>query len=211
MLKHIIFDFDGTIADSTEIGLQIFNELSEKYNYKKLSKNELFSLNNKSIKERLKLIGVPYYKLPQFIMDAMAKYRLLINSLKTFEGIRNLIISLKEEGYTLSIISSNSVENIKHFLQKYELEYFNNIISGNNLFGKNKVIKNFLKKFKLKVDEIIYIGDELRDIQACKKASVKIISVIWGFDSIELLKRGNPDYISYKPEDIIEIVKNLRC
>jgi len=38
LLRHIIFDFDGTLADSSEIGLQIINEFVDKYNLKKLPK-----------------------------------------------------------------------------------------------------------------------------------------------------------------------------
>jgi phosphoglycolate phosphatase len=210
MLKHIIFDFDGTLADSSIIGLQILNELSDKYNYQKFSIEELRTLNSLPIRKRFKTLGVPFYKMHRLIIDAMIKYRELVNSLIIFEGISNLMISLKNEGYTLSIISSNSVDNIEHFIKKNELEYFDQIISVKNIWGKNKAIKSYLKKFNLSKDEIIYIGDELRDIQACKKLPVKIISVTWGFDSIDLLKSGNPDYIINKPEDILEIVKKIK-
>jgi phosphoglycolate phosphatase len=209
MLKHIIFDFDGTLADSSIIGLQILNELSDKYNFKKFTIEDLRTLNNLPIRERFKTLGVPFYKMHRLIIDAMVKYRELVNSLIIFEGISNLIISLKNDGYSLSIISSNSADNIVHFIKKNELEFFEQIISVKNIWGKNKAIKSYLKKFNLSKDEIIYIGDELRDIQACKKVPVKIIAVTWGFDAIELLKSDNPDYIAYIPEDILEIVREI--
>jgi phosphoglycolate phosphatase len=209
MLKHIIFDFDGTLADSSIIGLQILNELSDKYNFKKFTIEDLRTLNNLPIRERFKTLGVPFYKMHRLIIDAMVKYRELVNSLIIFEGISNLIISLKNDGYSLSIISSNSADNIVHFIKKNELEFFEQIISVKNIWGKNKAIKSYLKKFNLSKDEIIYIGDELRDIQACKKVPVKIIAVTWGFDAIELLKSDYPDYIAYIPEDILEIVREI--
>lgn len=210
MIKHIVFDFDGTIADSADLTLQIVNELTEKYHYKKFTIDELRKFSNIPVKERFKLIGVPLYKIPKMSMESLARYRHLIISLKTFDGIKNLLMDLKNDGLCLSIISSNSVENIKNFLQKNEIEVFDNVISAKNLFGKHKAIKKYLKQFKLEAHEIIYIGDEIRDIEACKRMAVKIISVIWGFDSIELLKSGCPDYIASNPEDIFEIVKNIR-
>ena len=194
MIKHIIFDFDGTIADSGEIGLQILNELLDKYNLKKVSREEMVKINNFPIKDRFKLLNIPFYRFPQIIMTTLIRYKELISSLKSFEGITELLQALKKEGYTLSIISSNSVENIEFLLNKYNLKVFDNVISEKNIFGKSKSIKAYLKKYDLKNEEIIYIGDELRDIQACKKVAVKVIAVTWGFDSMELLKKSKPDY-----------------
>ena len=209
MIKHILFDFDGTLADSGEMGLQILNELLDKYNLKKVSREEMIKINNFPIKDRFKLLGIPFYRFPQILVTTLIKYKELISSLKSFEGIEELLSDLKREGYTLSILSSNSIDNIEFFLNKYNLKAFDNVISEKNIFGKQKSIKAYLKKYDLKNEEIIYIGDELRDIEACKKVNVKIIAVTWGFDSIDLLKKAKPDYLLDKPEKILTIIKSL--
>ena len=63
-----------------------------------------------------------------------------------------------------------------------------------------------MKKYNLKKQETIYVGDEFRDIKASKKAKVDIISVTWGFDSVELLQKGKPEYLVTKPSQIPEII-----
>jgi len=209
LIKHIVFDFDGTLADAKDVGMHIINELAERHNYPNFTMEELAKINDYPIKERFKKIGIPLYKIPQLSLETLHIYRNLIHSVKTFDGIQQLLLRLQKEGFILSIISSNSVDNIKIFLHKNQLELFDNVISVNNLFGKHISINKYLKQFHLRSDEIIYIGDELRDIEACKKLRVKIISVVWGFDPISLLKRGHPDYIAYEPEDIFQIVKSI--
>ena len=210
MIKHIIFDFDGTVADSIDLALKVGNEIAKKHNFDQLTMDGLREINNYPIKERSKKIGIPLYRLPTLSVEFLFRYRQLINTLKVFDGIKNIIMKLSKEGYYLSIISSNSVENIKFFLKNNQLEVFNNIISSNNLFGKNQSISKYMRKNRISPDELIYIGDELRDIEACKKTCVKIICVVWGFDSIELLKTGNPDYIANKPEDILSIINKFK-
>lgn len=210
MIKHIIFDFDGTIVDSSELALQIINGLAEKYHYKKVTMEEVNILKNVPVRERFKQIGLPLYKIPRMSLDVMTMYKDLVSSLKTFEGIQNLMLCLKHDGFCLSVISSNSVENITDFIKNNDLEVFDHIISARNLFGKHRSIKKYVKQFNLKSDEVLYVGDELRDIVACKKISVRIVAVIWGFDPISLLKSGNPDYIAYMPEDIISVVKSIQ-
>ncbi len=210
MVKHIIFDFDGTIADSRAIGLQIVNMLAKKYHYQEFSMAELQSYNNIPIKERLKKIGVPLYKIPQMSVDGLVQYKRLMHSLQAYDGIREILDGLKDEGMYLAIISSNSVENIKEFLRENNLDVFDNIFSVSNLFGKHRSIARYLKGSGLAAGEVIYIGDELRDIEASKKTGVKIIAVVWGFDARELLISGNPDYLADKPEDILRIVKEIK-
>ena len=78
------------------------------------------------------------------------------------------------------------------------------------MFGKHRSLKRLLKTYHMKPAETIYIGDEVRDIEACRKAKVQIIAVTWGFNSKRILERAKPDFIADKPEDIVKIVKALR-
>ena len=156
MLKHILFDFDGTIADSGDIGLQILNELAEKYNVRKITRDEMVLINSVPIKDRFKRIGVPFYKLPKIIMEVLPRYKALIGSIEIFDGISELIHELKSKGYILSVISSNNIENIEYVLKKYNLNQFEHIISARNIFGKHKTITNYLKKNKIGIPGFSY-------------------------------------------------------
>ncbi|MEH7475748.1 HAD hydrolase-like protein, partial [Priestia megaterium] len=71
-----------------------------------------------------------------------------------------------------------------------------------NPFSKSKDISVFLKNNKLKKEEVIYIGDELRDIKAAKKNGLLCIAVSWGYDSLDLLSTGNADFVAKQPKDI---------
>ncbi|WP_262512338.1 HAD hydrolase-like protein [Adhaeribacter arboris] len=70
------------------------------------------------------------------------------------------------------------------------------------------MIKKFLKKYSLENKEIIYVGDEARDIVACKKNQVLSIWVNWRYDIPEVAGKENPDFIAGTPADILEIVKS---
>jgi phosphoglycolate phosphatase len=67
-----------------------------------------------------------------------------------------------------------------------------------------------MRQLGLQTDELLYVGDELRDIEACKKAGVRIVAVAWGYDPLPLLVSGNPDGIAKTPEELLRFVRRMQ-
>ncbi|WP_078546698.1 HAD hydrolase-like protein [Litchfieldia alkalitelluris] len=206
MLKYIIFDFDGTIADSKKAFVASWNSLADTHKFSKIKDSQLDELKKLSIKERGKLLNFPLYKLPIVLPQFYKSYRNSMHEITLFNGIRELLYQLECKGYNTAIISSNSKDNISTFLKQNQIENVTTILCSSSIFGKDKLINKFLKENNLTSNEVIYVGDEHRDIVACKKTGVKIIWVGWGYDSIEVVQQANPDYKVNAPKEILEIV-----
>jgi phosphoglycolate phosphatase-like HAD superfamily hydrolase len=114
-------------------------------------------------------------------------------------------MELKEMGFRTGILTSNSQENVTQFLIANQLEQFDVIYSGASLFGKSKVIRSALKKQNLKTTDVLYVGDETRDIDAARSAGVRIVSVSWGFNNREILSAQMPDYLIDDPNQLSKI------
>jgi phosphoglycolate phosphatase len=183
--------------------------MSDKYGFRKITSKEANKLTLLSMKERLKFLRISIVQLPFMVLELKNKYASILPFIQPFNGIREMLLSLKQRNIRSVIISSNSVENIKHFLVKHDLDLFEAIHSQSNIFGKHRSINALLRQLKISSREVIYIGDEHRDIEACKKANIKIIAVKWGVDPVALLKKAKPDYIVDTPEDIIKVIASL--
>ena len=206
MLKYVIFDFDGTLADSKMALLSSWNSFALKNNFKELKLEELETMKKLSIKERCKLLNFPMYKLSFVIPQIYKLYRKAINDVTLFDGVKDLLQGLEKKSYKTAIISSNSKENILMFLKGNKIESITNILCSKSIFGKDKLINKFLKDNKLDASEVIYVGDEKRDLVACKKTGIKMIWVSWGYDSIEVFEGEYPDYKVNKPSEILEVI-----
>lgn len=96
-----------------------------------------------------------------------------------------------------------------NFLSINELDsLFDFIYSGVTIFGKTTIINNVLRQKQFKPQAVIYVGDETRDIEASKKANIKVIAVTWGFNSPEILAKQNPDFLIHQPRELLEVIKN---
>lgn len=205
--SYLIFDFDGTIVQSKILAIQLFNELSEKYGGRKINKDDIAYLSDLSVPDRLRALNVPLHKLPALILEGKREYNRAAVGLQPVEGIRDLLFGLKDNGYTLGILSSNTTENIQRFLDSYGLTVFDFVHSATNLFGKHKAITNMARKLQIDRNQMLYVGDELRDIQACKKIGVNIVAVTWGFDSAALLAAAKPDFLCHSPEALADLLR----
>ncbi|TCJ01325.1 HAD-IA family hydrolase [Cytobacillus praedii] len=205
-MKYVIFDFDGTIADSKIVFISAWNKIAEKYHFEKMKLTELENIKKLTIKERCKMLNFPMYKLPIIIPQLYKFYRQSINDLELFDGIKDVLTELNKKGVNTAIISSNSEENIQLFLKRNKIESVKEIICSSHIFGKDKLLSRFLKLKQLDADEVIYVGDEQRDIIACKKTGIKIIWVEWGYDSIEVVQAEEPDYKASSPAEIMQLI-----
>ncbi|ARV62081.1 carotenoid oxygenase [Nostocales cyanobacterium HT-58-2] len=206
--KVIIFDFDGTIADTVDALVSIANCLAQKFGYIPITQEELALLRNLSSREIIKYSGISVLKIPFLVKKVKTELKSKIKELKPISGIKEALIVLNNEGYKLGIITSNSQENVTDFLKANELDdLFAFVYSGVTIFGKTTIINNVLKQKQIKPQEVLYVGDETRDIEASKKANIKVIAVTWGFNSQEVLAKQNPDFLIHHPSQLLEVVK----
>ena len=205
----MLFDFDGTIADSIRLGIRIANNIAPKFGYEPFSEKDLKRFQSLTWRNIISELHLPLYKIPKLISLGLNEYHHLISEIEPCEGILEMLNSLSERGIPMALLSSNTDENVKLFLDKYNIDAFKWVEGTAGTLHKAKRIKYQLKKHKLKPENVIYVGDEIRDIQAAHKCEMKIISVTWGFHTAEFLLRYNPDYLVNNPKEIVELIDRI--
>ena len=205
--KVIVFDFDGTIADTYQAIVDITNDLSSEFGYQPIDEEELLLLKNLSSKEIIKRSEISLFKIPFLVQRVQKELGQQIADLSPIKGIESVLIELKQRNYILGIITSNVRENVVLFLQKNNLEYlFNFMYSGTKIFGKHRIINQLVRKHKLNKTDVIYVGDETRDIRSARKSGISVIAVGWGFNSQEILAEYKPDFLAVKPTELLEAI-----
>ena len=203
MKPTIIFDFDGTIADSMWVIISIYESLLQT----KVTSEQLEHVRNMSAMQVVKELKIPLWKVPKLITSGKKVMTAHMPEIQPCKGMPELLATLQKAGYDLRIMSSNSDENVHTFLAHYNLEgYFKSVDGSIGLFVKAPALRKIIKQYAIPHDQVFYIGDEARDIEGAKKAGVPIISVGWGYNSPVLLKSLQPDYFVQKPAEITAIV-----
>lgn len=206
-MRHIVFDFDGTIADSEHVALGIMNVMSDRHGFRRLTPEELDRFRKMPIRDRFRELGLPMRKLPKWAKEYNELFQDAVLKVNPFKGIPELLNQLYEQGYAITILSSNMEENIRRFLERHSLEFVKDILCSHRVFSKDRMIKRMMRRQRLRHEDIMYVGDEHRDVVACKRAGVRVIWVRWGFDGQEAVEPENPDFMADEPSDILGFIE----
>ena len=207
MTKTIIFDFDGTIADTLDSVVKIVNNYAEYFRYNRVTKEDIPYLQGKKPREILSHLGISLFKLPFWIKKIHLEINKEIASLKPTVNILSVLLELRNHNqFQIGILTSNTQENVKKFLQNNEMDFFDFIHTGKSVFGKSHVINKILKQKNLDQKDVFYVCDEIRDIEAAKKSGIKVIGVTWGYNTKEALRKEDPEILIDTPEELKKIL-----
>ncbi len=198
----IVFDFDGTVADSWPHIIKIMNRISPEYGFKQIPYADKDKYRNIELKQVLKGLDIGSLRLPFVVKRVRKEIQKDILNIKMVPGMKQLLDTLKNQGYNLGIVTSNSVANTKKFLKHNNVGDIDFIYSSTCVGDKDKLIKDVIQKSQIDPENIYYVGDEVRDIEAAQKTGVKSIAVTWGFSSKKLIEQSNPDYLINDPMDL---------
>jgi len=190
----LVFDFDGTIADSFPIARDIAYQWLKQQG---LEKVPVQAARNMGVKGLIAHYHIPRHRLPQLYLYGRAEITRRMSQVKPIPGIPAVVKKLHSH-HRLGIITSNSSANVASFLMNHHLEsYFDFIDDSLDLFGKHHKLKRYAPDW--------YIGDETRDIDAARKAGCKSAAVTWGFESSQLLSSAHPDILLTTPSQLLTL------
>jgi len=204
--KLIIFDFDGTLADTLPWFLNTLDHVAEKFNLPLIDKNRKEELRKLDARSFIQHLKIPLYRLPQiakYMRNLMTKQ---IEQIKLFPGSEKLLRNLKAQGYKIAIVSTNSQVNIRKVMGEELIELNDHFAGGVSMFGKETKLKKVLKLSGVAKEEAIYIGDEIRDVQASQKIGLPVGAVAWGYNAADALAALTPTMMFNNLEEILEKV-----
>lgn len=203
----ILFDFDGTLADTFDLFITIVNTLSIRHGFCSISINKIDALRRLPPHKIILELGVPKWKLPMIARDFLVEMRRHTKKVSLFDGIRDTLITLHSHGCRLGIVSSNSPKNCRDILGRELCNLISHIDGSSPIFGKSDRITRILKKTKTPRDRAIYIGDQLNDAEAAHTAGIDFGGVRWGYSDPDSLARCRPKFLFDSVRDL-EILIN---
>lgn len=195
-IRLIIFDLDGTLIDAYRAIEKSFNFVMRALGLK---------LRSPGIIRRSVGWGDVFLLKPfvpkKDLACALKLYRnhhkqSLVRNSRLYPKVRLLLRRIKAKRLKLAVASNRPTEFSLILLKHLGiLRYFDYVLCGDKLKkGKPhpEILNRIIRRFKLKKDQVLYVGDMIIDAQAGKRAGVRTIIVTGGSSSREDIKKEKP-------------------
>ena len=209
-MSLILFDFDGVLADTLADMLRFAQEVCDELGVKHtVVQTDLSELEVMSFATFGRACETPEELVDEFVRRCTRKFAEKKSPPAIFNGLGEVVRKLAES-HVLAVVTGNTEENVRAFLQEHGLEGCVRAVYGVDMPG-SKVDKILMAKsqFAAEGETVFMVGDSLSDVRAARQAGVKSIAVSWGHQSVGMLVRAVPDHVVRLPEELIEITKSV--
>ena len=202
----IIFDLDGTLADSFPWFIRIVNTVADKYRFRRIEPEHVETLRGMPARGILEFLDVPRWKLPFIARHMRALKTKHLPDISLFPGVDRMLRELHTAGATIALVSSDHEANVRQSLGPENAALVSHYACGAALFGKAAKFKRVLRMSGIAPVQTLAIGDETRDAEAARAASIAFGAVTWGYASPEALQAMAPQEIFGAVDEIVPAV-----
>ena len=197
----VIFDLDGTLADSFPWFLRNVNSVADRFGFRRVADEDIDALRHASSREILRRLEIPFWKLPAIARHMRRLKAAHLVDIGLFPGVDTMLRALADAGVRLALVSSDSETNARRQLGG-AAALFSDFDCGASIFGKPAKFRRVLKRAAVDAAQVIAIGDETRDIEAARMAGIACGAVTWGYAAPKALQALRPDLIFERMDDI---------
>lgn len=213
-LKLIIFDWDGTLFDSTGV---IAYSLQQAVSS--------IDLPTPDINQTKKLIGLGFDKIIKhllgdisdkeqatFINEYRKAYLANENFVTLFDGIDSLLSQLKQQGKFLAIATGKSRASLDRVLEQnaHLKTHFISTKTADQTQSKPhpQMLTELLNELNISPQDAVMIGDTTYDIRMAQAANVNSVAVTYGAHDALTLRRANPTFLADSVEELSAILSS---
>jgi phosphoglycolate phosphatase len=201
----VIFDLDGTLADSFPWFRRNLNAIAKRYRFRSVAEEDVDMLRHASTREIL-----DYLKVRRWMMPLIARHMRKLKtadaaSIPLFEGVGAMLGILATNGIRLALVSSDTEDNARAKLGDLAA-LFSDFDCSASIFGKAQKFRRVIRRAGVDPREVIAIGDETRDIEAARLAGIACGAVTWGYAAPKALIDRGPDLVFGRMEEIAHVL-----
>jgi HAD superfamily hydrolase (TIGR01509 family) len=211
--EAVVFDLDGTLADTFSTVLRLFNRVMLDRTGRQWR-----------LEEMLPYFGPPETVMFQRMFPAAELHEPMIadyfrfsredgHEIKPFDGIRELVSELKASGVKLGVFSAANAEAARIRVGHAGLlDFFDEVIGGDSVTNSKPFpdgLLHLMDRFDVDPAATVYIGDMVADVETGRAAGVTTVAVTWGADSPKRLSAANPDHLIDDPRLLKPIIRSI--
>lgn len=183
----LIFDFDGTLADTMHWFHELMDLAADEHGFRRMDPSRTEAYRGLDARELMRELEVPLWKLPAVTATVRRGMQRHIDQVKLFAGVEEMLMGLRKHGIRTAIVSSNTRHNVERVLRPKFTAMIDEFGCGASIFGKRRHLQAVLRAIPTPREKVLCLGDEIRDAEAAASLGLDFAAVGWGYATTEAL------------------------
>ena len=211
MIKYLVFDFDGTLADTTEGILKTTEATLQRMGLPAAEASVVQQAIGLPLQGSLRAAGVPEDRIDEAV-DVYHElfYNVAPKHITIFPGVKEGLETLAEKGFRMAIATSRGEPSLVSLLTEHGIRQYFEVLGTTGCVERPKPAPDLvlwvLDRFGASPEEAMVIGDTTYDIEMGSAAGCSTCAVSYGNHSVERLRGSNPDYIVADLRDLASLI-----
>ena len=205
--RCLCFDFDGTLVCSMDAAFNAFQIVGPQMGCNRLTRDELMAMRGLHVREVIRAMGIPFYRVPRLAKRMRAAMRAELLETPPVAGIAAVLERLVADGHRIGVLSSNGRDSVEEYASRHGLGGFSFIVGGAALLKKETALRRLIRRERIDPAAMVYVGDEVRDIEAARAAGIACAAVGWGYNAAERLQEARPDFFLGHPSELLALTR----
>ena len=194
-IKHIIWDWNGTLLNDNWLSIKAINILLERYNLPAINKEKYLEIFTFPVIEYYKKLGFDFNKTPFSIVgtEFIEEYTKRMFKAEMQYGAKEILNYFFKIGISQSLLSAAKQQMLDDLMKFHKLEkYFLKVSGLTDHYANSKVNagKSWIKELKYDSKEVLLIGDTLHDVEVANEIGTECVLIARGHNNYSRLE-GN--------------------
>ena len=214
--KYVLFDFDGTLADTIPLILESFQHVFVLLTGKEADKGFVMSTIGEPLERTFEILPE---NLRQTAVDEYVKYNIanLEEKVVLFPGMIEMLKRLADEGVIMAVVTSKRYRTAMITIDQYDIGKFFTVVTARErtllhkpnpepIFATIEDIKSKVQQNEqILPAEVLFVGDSVHDLHCARNAGMDYAMVDWTYMDKDELKAQGPDYWIMTGEELVDI------
>lgn len=218
MLLAVIFDFDGTLADTIPAITEGVNLTMQKYGFPTHSETEIRSFINNGPRMLIRRALPKDKQTDEALLDAvLADYDTLYKTVchhtdRAYDGVFELIETLRKKGLRIGVLSNKQDHLLREIctgIFPTECDAILGTVPGKPTKPDPYLSHKIAQMLGVSPDACLMVGDSDVDIRTANNAGMTHIGVSWGYRDESFLLQNGAKLVASTPDELLSMIENL--
>lgn len=219
MIRAVIFDLDGTLANTIPAIREGLNLTMKLYGYPEHTDAEVLTYINNGARELVRrAMPEALREDEETVSRVLADYDRLYaetyaHTDSTYEGIADVVAALHRKGLGIAVLSNKQDVFVKRLCEQLlpagVCDVAQGVVAGNPTKPNPYLSELVAERLGVSTDECVMVGDSDVDVKTARAAGMSHIGVSWGYRDRTFLRENGAEAIADTPAQLLEMIEKM--